>query len=370
MAFSSYEADLIEVNNLALVSIEHYGSPIVDIGNGADTIFTTEAITLYATPGYPSYLWQDGSTLEEYQVDTFGEEWYKVNVTGENGCETHDSVFVMHDQPDLAISQILSPVSACSQAGATALSLEITNLGYLQVTTEEALYISYSLNGGASVIKEFILGSNIQPAQSTILTLYIELDLSQPGLHTLQTSLIFTKDINRSNNTMFTDLETWELPTVELGNGQDTIIPDLPVILDAGSGYSSYLWQDLSTDQSYVATDVGLYWVTVSSGNGCLNSDSVFVTTNTSTQELEDLGKVKIYPNPVKELLHVELEMSMVKDVVIELYSMSNVLVYKGELKHTNATESHINVQGMAPGVYALRITADNTPHNFLVVVE
>jgi len=370
MVYSSYAADLIEVNNLVLVSIEHYGSPIVDIGNGADTIFTTQAITLSATPGYPSYLWQDGSTGQEYLVDTYAEEWYKVTVTGENGCETHDSVFVMYDQPDLAISQIVSPVSACSQPGATPLILEITNLGYLQVITEDALYISYSLNSGASVIKEIFLESNLQPAQSTILTLDSELDLSQPGPYNLYTSLIFTKDIDRSNNTMFTDIETWELPIVDIGNGQDTITSDLPVTLDAGSGFSSYLWQDMSTDLNYVVTDVGKYWVTVSNSNGCLSSDSVYVHSTTSVREQEDLGKVHIYPNPVKDVLHVELEMIVQREVIIELYSMSNVLVYRGELERTSATETHINVQGMAPGVYALRITADQTPYNYLVVVE
>ncbi|MCK4992646.1 MAG: hypothetical protein KAS29_19240, partial [Bacteroidales bacterium] len=80
LVYTTYTPDMIEANNLALVSIEHYGSPIVDIGNGADTIFTTEALTLNATPGYPSYLWQDGSTGQDYLVDTYSAEWYKVIV--------------------------------------------------------------------------------------------------------------------------------------------------------------------------------------------------------------------------------------------------------------------------------------------------
>jgi hypothetical protein len=303
-------------------------------------------------------------------VDTYSAEWYKVIVTGDNGCETQDSVFVMYDQPDLAISQIVSPVSACSQPGTTPLSLEITNLGYLQVTPEDPLYISYSLNGGASVIKEIFLESNLPSTQSTILMLSGELDLSQPGQYNLQTSLIFAKDVDRSNNTLFKDIESWELPIVDIGNGQDTINSDLPVTLDAGSGFSSYQWQDHSTGETYIVNEVGLYWVTVSNSYGCLGSDSVYVNSTTSARELEDLSKVKIYPNPVKDVLHVELEMNVQRDVVFELYSMSNVLVYRGELERTHATESHINMQGMAPGVYALRITTDQIPHNFLVVVE
>jgi hypothetical protein len=197
-----------------------------------------------------------------------------------------------------------------------------------------------------------------------------ELDLSQPGQYNLQTSLIFAKDVDRSNNTLFTDIESWELPTVDIGNGQDTINSDLPVTLDAGSGFSSYQWQDHSTGETYIVNEVGLYWLTVSDNHGCMASDSVYVRSQTPVIEQEELGKVHIYPNPVKDVLHVELDMSVQKDVIIELYSMSNVLVYRGELERSSAIESHINVQAMAPGVYALRITADQIPHNFMVVVE
>lgn len=152
--------------------------------------------------------------------------------------------------------------------------------------------------------------------------------------------------------------------------GQDTITSDLPVILDAGSGFSSYLWPDLSTGQTYTVENVGLNWVTVTDNQGCMGSDSVYVHSTTPVVEQEELGKVHIYPNPVRDVLHVELEMQIQKEVIFELYSMSNVLVYRGEMERSHALEAHINVQGMAPGVYALRITADRVPYNFLVVVE
>jgi hypothetical protein len=196
------------------------------------------------------------------------------------------------------------------------------------------------------------------------------MDLSQPGLYSLQASLIFTKDMDRSNNTLVAEVDIWDLPTVDIGNGQDTITSDLPVSLDAGSGFASYLWPDLSTGETFEVNEVGLYWVTVSDNNGCQNSDSVYVHSTTAVNSQTDLGQVQIYPNPAKEVLHVTLEMPVQRDVIIELYSMSNVLVYRGELEHGRTSESHINVREMAPGIYALRITADEKPYNYLVVVE
>jgi gliding motility-associated-like protein len=56
-----------------------------------------------------------------------------------------------------------------------------------------------------------------------------------------------------------------------------------PIQLDAGSGYSSYLWQDGSTGQYYTATNVGTYLVTVTDSHGCKGSDSVQLKSCDST---------------------------------------------------------------------------------------
>lgn len=50
--------------------------------------------------------------------------------------------------------------------------------------------------------------------------------------------------------------------------------------LDAGSGYSSYLWNNNSTSQVITAGSTGYYSVTVSDGNGCTSSDTILVTVN------------------------------------------------------------------------------------------
>ena len=371
MAYTTYDPDLVPSNNMALVSIDHYGSPIVDIGNGSDTIIVYEPLTLYATPGYPSYEWQDGSTGMEYPINEPSAGWYKVIVTGDNGCATHDSVYVAYDYPDLAISQLMSPISSCSHTGNTVVSIEIVNLGYYQISTNDTLTITYSIDGAVSVIEQCFLENNLPMGQSRMLAFTTEYDFSEPRAYQVQTSLIYAPDQDRSNNTGISVIDIWALPNVDIGGGQDTLVTDLPVTLDAGSGFSSYLWQDLSTGNTYTATEEGLYWVTVANSNGCLNTDTVYVTSTTAViWQQGALGKIMVYPNPVREVLHVELEMSPEKEVIFELYSMANVLVYRNEIKRANVTEAHINVQELAPGIYALKISADSLPYHFLVVVE
>jgi gliding motility-associated-like protein len=47
-------------------------------------------------------------------------------------------------------------------------------------------------------------------------------------------------------------------------------------VLSPGS-YSQYLWQDLTTQPTYVVTKPGTYWVTVTDSTDCVTSDTVVV---------------------------------------------------------------------------------------------
>jgi gliding motility-associated-like protein len=63
---------------------------------------------------------------------------------------------------------------------------------------------------------------------------------------------------------------------IDLGN-DTTICPGDELLLDAGEGYSNYLWSDGSTTPTIVVNTPGLYWVTVENGFGCAGSDTINV---------------------------------------------------------------------------------------------
>jgi gliding motility-associated-like protein len=64
-------------------------------------------------------------------------------------------------------------------------------------------------------------------------------------------------------------------PVVELGNDTTIWLGDT-LVLDAGPGYNSYLWQDGSTDQYYTVFEGGLYHVTVNNNCGT-DSDTIMI---------------------------------------------------------------------------------------------
>ncbi len=67
------------------------------------------------------------------------------------------------------------------------------------------------------------------------------------------------------------------LPNVSLG---ENVTACEAYMLDAGASFSSYLWNDGSTNQTLEVTASGTYSVTVSNDNGCMNFDEIEITVN------------------------------------------------------------------------------------------
>jgi hypothetical protein len=70
-------------------------------------------------------------------------------------------------------------------------------------------------------------------------------------------------------------ITTYAPPVVNLGN--DTSLCG-PLVLDAGNAGATYVWNDLSTNQTLQATNTGTYAVTVTNANNCTASDEISIT--------------------------------------------------------------------------------------------
>lgn len=68
-----------------------------------------------------------------------------------------------------------------------------------------------------------------------------------------------------------------EEPKINLGDDKEVCPPGF-VLLDAGSGFESYLWQDGSTNRTFIVEETGDYTVTGTNKRGCKTSDLVRVT--------------------------------------------------------------------------------------------
>ncbi len=107
-------------------------------------------------------------------------------------------------------------------------------------------------------------------------------DLSSNNLDGTITDPSWNTNVNTHyiNNCTATDQITVTvnpLPTIDLGADTTLICAGTSETLDAGTGFTSYLWSDGSTNQTLSATTAGTIHVTGTDANGCTASDSMVI---------------------------------------------------------------------------------------------
>ena len=204
---------------------------------GDNTFCTGFSSTLDAGTGYAGYLWSNGSTNQTIQV--FSSGTYDVIVTDQNGCTGLASVNVT-ETPSL--TPVISGNLNFCEGSSTILDAGPGYISYEWSTGETSQTISVTTEGNFGVI---VMDSDGCSGSANITTV-----------------------INTN-------------PVVMIGGSTTYCIGGFTV-LDAGSGYSSYMWSDNSTSQSITVSTPGIYSVDVVDVNGCTGSGSVTITESTS----------------------------------------------------------------------------------------
>ncbi len=215
-------------------TITVYPLPTVSI-SGSTTICSGSSSTLDAGAGYSAYLWSDGSTTQTLTTSAAGT--YDVTVTDSNGCTATDNITV---------------------STATALTPSISGNTVFCNGTSTMLdagsgYASYLWSDGSTTQT---LMANASGSYSVTVT--------DANGCTGMTSISVTEDVAVAPTVT---------GTLEFCVGDNTT-------LDAGLGFSTYLWSDGSTSQTITVSTAGTYTVTVTNGNGCSGTDMAAVTAN------------------------------------------------------------------------------------------
>ena len=130
------------------------------------------------------------------------------------------------------------------------------------------------------------------------------------------------------------------------------------IILDAGAGYTSYLWSDSSTTQTLTVSESGYYGVTVTTGGGCKITDGVTVHVDACT-ERKDVPKdevLRIYPNPFGERFFVRLPEGTEGRVRVTVANVLGQKVHEVEAEAGAYDRLQVDMSGKAEGIYFVRI--------------
>lgn len=213
-----------------------YGNfPIRDIGNDT-AICVGSSLTLNATtPFVATYQWSTAEVTPSIVVSTPGV--YTVMATSTSGCFGYDTIVVTNNP--LPVINLGSDTAICLGTNIN-IDATITNAaGYLWNTSAVTPIISASAAG-----------------------IYV----------------VIATDNNGCSSTDTLVISNYSLPVVDLGADLDTCIyPGFSQTLNASNSGASFLWDDASIGQTRTVNSSGTYHVTVTSPQGCINTDTIHI---------------------------------------------------------------------------------------------
>ena len=266
---------------------------------GADTaICQNQLLTLTPNTAGGSYLWQDGSALDNYKVATTGIYWLKLT---QNGCSVADSITVtFKNLPPLNLGK---DTGICTN---TTLRLNAFNAAIESYTWQDQTALSYYNASAAGSYSVLVTGINGCKNRDTVLVTTVPLPVFSLGNDSLLCNgkvLAFSFNIPGANylwqdgaavgQYAITTAGTYWLkvnqqgcsktdsvivnykptPVVKLGN-DTTLCEGATKVLNVVNANAVYKWQDESTAADFTVTQAGLYFAAVEI-NGCKAADSV-----------------------------------------------------------------------------------------------
>ncbi len=143
---------------------------------------------------------------------------------------------------------------------------------------------------------------------------------------------------------------------------EDTLFVWSSPLIGSPGTYDQYLWSTGSTDSTTAVDASGSYTLTVFNEAGCSFIDTVFAMLIIGQENLESVS-LKIFPNPTRDYLHIQLSNNEAPER-ISLYDLAGNMVLETE----NVDE--LNVTSIAAGTYILSILVQGSTFLKRVVVQ
>ncbi|NVO08918.1 MAG: T9SS type A sorting domain-containing protein [Bacteroidales bacterium] len=261
--------DMNPLNDTLPVTIDAYPSVLFSFG---PDIQSETPYTLDAGIGFSSYLWSTGATSPSIVINTTGNYW--VELTNSYGCKGRDTVNVKIGTRDLAVRSVVAPQTSCSLSANETVTVRLKNTGTNNISNGTVIPLVLKINSSTVATENYTLQSVLAIGDSINYSFTYKPNLSAVGNYLIQVSSQMSDDEVSSNNSTTKNIAVYGNPAPNLG--VDRTI-STPTILDAGSGYTLYTWQDGSHNQTFTANATNKYSVTVVDANGCQGYDEVSI---------------------------------------------------------------------------------------------
>lgn len=291
------------------ISVTVNSNPTATI-SGSPLSFCQGDSSLLTATAASTYLWNTGETTQSIYVNASGD--FVVTITDSNGCtDVSDTTSIAVNPAPSATILAGGPTTFC-QGGSVTLSSSAAsgNLWSNGLTTQNVNVTSsgnYSVtvtdgNGCSAISTPIVVTVNSNPAPSITPSASptfcngdsISLTCSAGSSYSWSTGettqsivvnssgsyVVTMTDANGcSGSTPSITISVLPNPTPVIDTSSSSICSGISITLDAGTGYTDYLWSTSEITQIITIAATGSYDVTVTDGNGCIGVAAPFSVT-------------------------------------------------------------------------------------------
>lgn len=173
-------------------------------------------------------------------------------------------------------------------------------------------------------------------------------------------------DANGCSSTDLIVVQQSVMPSVFLGNDTTTT---LPIVLDAGSGFASYLWSTGATTQNITVGQTGTYWVQVTNQDGCVGTDTIHITVQPVGVSLPQGYALSVSPVPANDRVQVRMDLPTAQCLNVSLTDLAGRILWTSATDCSNQVDMEVNLGRFANGTYLLEIQGEGIRVSRRVVV-
>lgn len=393
------------------VIAEIVDAPTVSI-SGSDTICSGDPVTLTANgTNIDSYSWSTGGTNSSITENPLVQTTYTVTVSNLYNCATAQASFTVNIEPAPTVS--INGNNSICQGDTTTLTTTGTNINsYLWSTggTNSSVDVSpgapttyfVTVTGDCgTAVGSFTVDVTNQPSvtmsNDTTICEGNSVIVSANGTGTYLWSTGGTTasfSVNPTVTTTYvvtvtgncgtvTDSVTVNVDPVPVAAFSNSINNLIVTFSDLSANASTWAWDfgdgsPIDNSQNPVHTYVlaGTYNVCLTVTNNCgsnMTCDSVTVSGSglPGMLEIANLGGLLIYPNPTRDLLHLQFLSFDVQDIEVRMMSVMGQLLFSENLEQFSGNYSKAYLLNeLARGVYILQIKTEAGVLNERIIVE
>jgi len=279
-----------------------------------------------------TYLWSNAATTQSIKVSPAVTTVYTVIVTDANSCTNTDSVVVTVN-PTPAMN--LGPdANVC---GSESIILDAgSGTGYIYFWSDSSTAQTLTVDSTG-----FGLGSQ---------TFWVMVTNTNSGCYSTDTI-----ELTSVPGTM---VDLGSNVTIKMYDGTTS------VTLDAGAGFTSYLWDNMALTQtrqiigSVVGAGIHTYYVDVTDANGCMASDTVEVTVidDTGINGIDNDNAVSLFPNPTKGIFNLSIN-GISGNIDMQILDASGRLISNEKLIGVKSGYiKEFDVSYLARGIYYIKL--------------